>query len=388
MLHQISLPPSPTHTQHSGPIVRITPDELHFTDPRLIATVYTGGSKRRDKWLRWIRFIGNAVDQSLVSSAGHDGHRLRRAPLNPFFSKTRVRQLEPVLQRNLAKLLERLAERRQDGTPLDLHMLYGAYTHDLITKYCFGEVHSTDWLDDPQDGFGGFRKQMEGGHGLLPYLSQLYWLFGIMEYIPPSVLARLDEGNLRRVQMQQLYSSLIKTTKAKHGTTKGSKPASVENMVSIVDALLDSDLPPRELEDYRLQIEAEIIVIAGTGTTAWALSVATFHLLNNPLILRRLREALAQAIPDVSAGFTLPQVEQIPYLVGFPFCVWLRYHRLTRAADGRHPRSNPNQHARYDAITARRARRVPRSQRRGQDMGGSCRRKFCHLPLYTAATRS
>lgn len=193
-------------------------------------------------------------------------------------------------------------------------MLYGAYTHDLITKYCFGEVHSTNWLDDPERGFGRFRRHMESGQGLLPYLTQLHWLFDLMNYIPPSLLARLDEGTLLRVQMQQLYNNLIRTTKAKHGDAKG-KPASVENTVSIIDALLDSDLHPRELEDKRLQIEAEIIVIAGTGTTAWALSVATFYLLDNPLVLRRLREALTQAIPDMSVGFNLVQVEQIPYLV-------------------------------------------------------------------------
>lgn len=33
-----------------GPIIRVTPDELHCNDPVFIDTLYTGGSVRRDKY--------------------------------------------------------------------------------------------------------------------------------------------------------------------------------------------------------------------------------------------------------------------------------------------------------------------------------------------------
>lgn len=320
-----------------GPIVRITPDELHFNDASFIPAVYAASTKRRDKWRRWIRVIGNAVDLSLVSSAGHDGHRIRRAPLNQFFSKARVRQLEPVLQKNLEKLLSRLEEAQHDGAPIDLHALHGAYTQDLITKYSFGEVHSTNWLEDPRH-FTRFREHNHSVHVLLPYLTQLHWLFDLMNWIPPSLLKMVDEGTLLRVQMQQLYADLIKRTKAKHAEKGSVKPA---DAVSIIDALLDSDLPERELANKRLQIEAEIIVIAGTGTTAWSLASATFHLLDNPLVLQRLRRALEDAILDVSAGFSLTQVEQIPYLVS-PSSPNEFAEANTTFPDGSNPRSNPH----------------------------------------------
>lgn len=71
-----------------------------------------------------------------------------------------------------------------------------------------------------------------------------------------------------------------------------------ESQDTLFNALLKSDLPPEELTLTRLQHEAISLVGAGVETTKWALTVASFHLLNNPPILARLREELAVAIPD------------------------------------------------------------------------------------------
>ena len=55
-------------------------------------------------------------------------------------------------------------------------------------------------------------------------------------------------------------------------------------------------------------------VIAGTLTTAWALSVITYHLLTVPAVLRKLKAELATAIPDPSKSVPLSALEQLPYL--------------------------------------------------------------------------
>lgn len=64
----------------------------------------------------------------------------------------------------------------------------------------------------------------------------------------------------------------------------------------------------------RLTNEAQIVVGAGTATTAWALSVATYHLLMSPSILRKLKAELNEAIPNPNVAASLPVLEKLPYL--------------------------------------------------------------------------
>lgn len=48
----------------------------------------------------------------------------------------------------------------------------------------------------------------------------------------------------------------------------------------------------------RLTDEAQTLVIAGSETVAWPMAVATYHLLSNHPLLRKLKTELSVAIPD------------------------------------------------------------------------------------------
>lgn len=78
--------------------------------------------------------------------------------------------------------------------------------------------------------------------------------------------------------------------------------------------ILQSNLPESDKTVSRLKDEAAIVVGAGTLTTAWALSVATYHLIASPRILTALKAELKSAIPDPDASVTLPLLEKLPYL--------------------------------------------------------------------------
>jgi len=59
-----------------------------------------------------------------------------------------------------------------------------------------------------------------------------------------------------------------------------------------------------------------VVVIAGTLTTAAALSEITYHLLRQPDELKTLKDELAKAIPDPTALQDAVKLEQLPYLTG------------------------------------------------------------------------
>lgn len=54
---------------------------------------------------------------------------------------------------------------------------------------------------------------------------------------------------------------------------------------------------------------------AGTDTTANTLVVATWHILDEPRILQRLKNELRQAMPDIDDTLDWASLENLPYLV-------------------------------------------------------------------------
>lgn len=80
--------------------------------------------------------------------------------------------------------------------------------------------------------------------------------------------------------------------------------------------ILNSDLPLSEKSDDRLAQDGQIVVIAGTLTTAWALSVAVFYLLSQPETLAKLKAELATAMKNSSEPISITALEKLPYLTG------------------------------------------------------------------------
>lgn len=54
---------------------------------------------------------------------------------------------------------------------------------------------------------------------------------------------------------------------------------------------------------------------AGADTTANALTITHFHILDNPDVHKKLRAELEEALPNRDEAVDLRVVEQLPYLV-------------------------------------------------------------------------
>lgn len=86
---------------------------------------------------------------------------------------------------------------------------------------------------------------------------------------------------------------------------------------AILNGLLSSRPPSmREKPTSHLTQEGQLLAQGGTLTTSWAMSLATYHLLNRPETLRKLRDELFAAIPDSYDSIAVSQLEKLPYLRG------------------------------------------------------------------------
>lgn len=110
-----------------GPVIRINPEEVHIADADFYDVVYTGPTHKRDKWAWFCNQFG--IPDSAFATVKHDVHRMRRNALNPFFSKGKVRSLQPLIEEVAHKLLSRFEEFKESGEQFTLSLAYAALTN-------------------------------------------------------------------------------------------------------------------------------------------------------------------------------------------------------------------------------------------------------------------
>lgn len=111
-------------------MIRINPEEVHCADPDFYDFIYTGSSQRRDKWSWFCRQFG--IPDSTFATVGHDRHRLRRSALGPFFSKAKVRSLQPLIEEVVGNLLSRFEESQMLDSALTISLAFAALTNGVF----------------------------------------------------------------------------------------------------------------------------------------------------------------------------------------------------------------------------------------------------------------
>jgi len=128
----------------AGPIIRITPSELHIYDPEYYDHLYTRAG-RRDKYSYFSGRFGYASD--LFSTIDHDVHRLRRKPLNPMFSAKRIAEFQPVIREKVEKFCRIADGYEREKQVMALNRAWMALSTDVITEYAFARAYNQ--LDSP-----------------------------------------------------------------------------------------------------------------------------------------------------------------------------------------------------------------------------------------------
>ena len=149
-----------------GPVVRITPDEIHLSDPDNYERIHHVGSK----YSKCPQFYGSfGLEYGSFITPSNEVHRQRRGQLNPLFSRKKVLELEDVVQSKAEKLCSLLDKKFSVGLPLGLHHGFRAISVDVITDYGFNKCY--DLLDKSDLGLNSFA--MVQGIGPAMWIFQL-----------------------------------------------------------------------------------------------------------------------------------------------------------------------------------------------------------------------
>ncbi|KAK6441795.1 hypothetical protein LTR95_001961 [Oleoguttula sp. CCFEE 5521] len=295
------------HDQY-GPVVRVSPDEIHVRDSEWFHTLYTGPGHVRDKFARSIR--ANGSPGAVASASKHDHHKLRRAALNPFFSKRAIDDLQYEIQQKVDKMCDRISrEYARPGISLEIGTAFTALTMDVITSYCFGE--SKGCLDE--DNFGPrWKRLMTTAFAITPIAKHFPIMMRIRAAIPPRIVVRLIPSMAGFVEVRQeihAQGAAILAEKARGDSTLTGDDS--EKAKTVFHGILQAEIPDEEKTVQRMADEAFVLIIAGAETTAKVLTVILAHLLQEPNLIHRLRAEMS-AIAANGQPLALRQLENIP----------------------------------------------------------------------------
>jgi cytochrome P450 len=125
--------------------VRITPDEVHLSDPDNYELIYCVGSKY-GKSTAFYSALG--AGYSTFTAGPPEVHKPRRARLDPFFSRRNVLKMEYLVESRIEKLESIITSKFSRGEAVDLHHAFRAISVDVITDYAFGESYELLARDD------------------------------------------------------------------------------------------------------------------------------------------------------------------------------------------------------------------------------------------------
>lgn len=281
-----------------GPIVRINPHELHIKDPEFYNDIYA--IERRNKYQWFVNMAG--APGSIFATADEGLHRMRRRPLDNFFSKKAVTDLEPLISEKVQKLIHRFAQAANIGDIVRADCAFMALTMDVICSYCFAADRK--YLDHPDFGLE-WKETINGAWqkgGLIRAFPSMPFF---MRYFPRWLANKMDPDMGLFLAWQDSVEAVVKPI------LDGENE---KDWHSIFHTLRDSDLPAEEKSLRRLCDEGEIFTGAGSETTAKALTTILYYLTIYPACMAKLKEELKNAIPDPSRLASWTQLEQLPYL--------------------------------------------------------------------------
>lgn len=285
----------------AGPVVRISPHEVHIRDPYFYDEIYGPASKKQEKGRVFARTFGNPT--STVATIGHELHRGRRGKLSHFFSKKSVLTLASRVHDRETKLIQRLEDAHRENLVVRLDVAYSALTSDIIWEVTSGV--SSGFLED--DDFKRGHREAVDELAMLTHVNRFFPL------LAPMLLS------LPRWLLQRIRPDAVAILDMRETINRFAREKSSGSQETILDALSDPSVPPQERSPQRIADEAVTLLGAGTETTTRVLTLATYYVFRDKALLLKLRDEIKTVMISSTMEPSWPDLAQLPHLVSIAF---------------------------------------------------------------------
>ncbi|CAK7198486.1 hypothetical protein SEUCBS139899_001147 [Sporothrix eucalyptigena] len=305
------------HEQHQkyGPVVRVGPNEVDFTDQSAFKEIHRIGSGyNKDPWYTSFR---TGETQDVFSMTNPREHAQRRKLFSPLFSNSNLAAnwYHTIIDK-VNTTVNKIKEEAYQNGEVDIFKWWTFMTADVISHLAFGEPFGM--LEQGKKTYHMQKIDEASKFGLL--CSELPWIRYIVNWTPIRAVQELDADSI----IQHLAEQVMQKTR---GNGLGAT-----HVFSRIVAVNEKD--KNALTDYELAFEAGGFIVAGSGTTAVSLTYLVWAVLSDPEVQAKL-EAEVGALQD---GYTDTELENLSYLSA----VIEETLRMYSAAPGALPRVVPN----------------------------------------------
>ena len=297
------------HDQY-GPVVRIAPNELSYTDSRAWKDIYGGRPnsgdpifERNNTWFKPLR------PGDPMSVMGHDeaSHAKQRKALMSAFTDRAVGEQAAIVEEQVELFVDQLRQRSVGKQPVDLVDWLNFVLFDISGLLTFGESFNSTGNGKAHPWVAISSKFGKGValRASLNFLGQLGSGLG-------AVLALVMPKDIQKKIFYHMEMSRALAEKKLHGENKGRRADFMDAMIRYNDAEKGEKVSDREMD-----ITATILIFAGAETTATALSGTLSHLMlpANQRVLKRVTREVRERFQS-EEDIKISTVQDLPYLNG------------------------------------------------------------------------
>ena len=281
------------HAAHQkyGPVIRVAPNELSFSNPVVARQIYTSKNYVKEKTFYDSKTIYDKTH--LFAHRDVEAHSARRKMLSKGFSRASLNDFEQQLAQKVQHMFDQWSKQAADGFSVNAFMWSHMLGFDTIYQLMFGEdlrIVETGTPHITQSYMRSWRPTFKYKQ-IFP--SMAFW--GC--YIPGGV------GDLFRdvKTWKQISIAHIKARRA-----SGKITPYLSQVIDSEDKSLG-----RPLTDSELAEESMGGMIGGSGTTGNAFTYLLWACLQDPRVVNALQTEIDDAFPDL----ILTRKNVPPYLV-------------------------------------------------------------------------